>query len=307
MRALSYLDATGGELEALGALRVAVTPAAAPLERSDGRGWPLLVLSHGLGVARAQYSALSADLASHGFVVVALDHPMGGFTETERGEVLRPGVDSLHYESADVMPFVVGDWARDIEFVVRRVIGRADLRPANGVWPQIDTAAIGAFGHSLGGAAALESCRVIRIVRACADMDGDPWGAVETQGVGRPFLVLLSQPDTRSRPPATDSVEIARRANMERIGAARDSMWRAIGALDSVSQHFVVKIVGTGHMSFSDAPFVLPSLVAGVGASRTAADTHRVVSGLLRDFFFAHLIGEAPSALRAGLSELVPP
>ena len=37
--------------------------------------WPVLLVSPGLAIPREQYTALSADLASRGFVVIALSAP----------------------------------------------------------------------------------------------------------------------------------------------------------------------------------------------------------------------------------------
>src|SRR2546425_1025709 len=69
------------------------------------------------------------------------------------------------------------------------------LPAPSGPFPVGVTTVHGTLGHSLGGAAALEACVSQALLRACADMDGYPFGDVEQQGVGRPFLVLLSQPD----------------------------------------------------------------------------------------------------------------
>ncbi|XP_041361888.1 platelet-activating factor acetylhydrolase 2, cytoplasmic-like [Gigantopelta aegis] len=45
----------------------------APMLRSDGK-FPVLVLSHGLGGNRTTYTTFCCNLASHGFVVAALEH-----------------------------------------------------------------------------------------------------------------------------------------------------------------------------------------------------------------------------------------
>lgn len=46
---------------------------------SDSRkNYPVLILSHGMNSSRFLYTALSEDLASHGFIVVSIDHTYWG-------------------------------------------------------------------------------------------------------------------------------------------------------------------------------------------------------------------------------------
>jgi platelet-activating factor acetylhydrolase len=54
-------------------------------------GWPLVVFSHGLYGCAASYSGLCAEMASHGSVVIALEHKDGSavYTETDDGHSLR--------------------------------------------------------------------------------------------------------------------------------------------------------------------------------------------------------------------------
>jgi hypothetical protein len=55
---------------------------------SGSRGFPVLVSSHGLGGTRGISSSLLADIASHGTVVVALEHRDGSC-------ILTTGADGL--------------------------------------------------------------------------------------------------------------------------------------------------------------------------------------------------------------------
>jgi platelet-activating factor acetylhydrolase len=54
-----------------GRVFVPVVAAAAP---HVARTWPLVLFSHGLGCCRTTYSRVCYDMASHGFVVVAVEH-----------------------------------------------------------------------------------------------------------------------------------------------------------------------------------------------------------------------------------------
>jgi dienelactone hydrolase len=49
----------------------------APLLSPPSTFWPLVVFSHGLGGTRTTYSTVCADLASHGRIVIALEHRDG--------------------------------------------------------------------------------------------------------------------------------------------------------------------------------------------------------------------------------------
>lgn len=290
-----YLDLEPDEMRGWSTVRLTARPAAPAATPPDRRGWPVVVLSHGLGVARAHYSSLAQELASRGYVVLTIDHPIGGFTLAPDGRLLRPGIDSLHYPERPLVS-IVRDWAMDDALVVRRAATLARENPAAGVLVPVDTARVAAIGHSLGGAAALQACLSEPLFDACADMDGDPFGDVETKGVGKPILVLLSEPDRRVRPPPRDSAEAARRAEFARMGRERDSMWTSICALQRGTSCFVAKLLGTGHFSFSDAPFQMPSQLRNVGATLTPTEMHRAISARIVEFL-DHSLSGAPLRL----------
>ena len=297
-----YLDLRPEEMDGWRSVSLHARLGARAATPPDRRGWPVVVLSHGLGTARAHYSALAQELASHGYVVLAVDHPIGGFTLAPDGRVLRPGVDSLHYP-ARPLASVVRDWAIDDALVVRHTAShRATARGT----VAIDTTRVAVVGHSLGGAAALQACLSQRLVDACADMDGDVFGDVETRRIGKPILVLLSQPDHRDRPPARDSAEAARREEFARMGRERDSTWTAICERQRGTECLVVELVGAGHFSFSDAPFQIPSQLRGVGATLTPAAMHRATADRLLDFLDHTLRGKPLRVLQPGSSEVQP-
>jgi len=79
---------------------------------------------------------------------------------------------------------VANEWAADAEFVVRTL---AASPPHIGA---LDFDHVAYIGHSMGGAAAFEACRLDPTCRAAVDMDGTLWTEVRNTGLLSPSLLL---------------------------------------------------------------------------------------------------------------------
>jgi pimeloyl-ACP methyl ester carboxylesterase len=151
-------------------------PFAAP---EAGGPFPVLLFSHGLGVARMNYTALAAELAGQGFAVAVVDHPAGGVTITTDGQMLSteddPEIEPHWMERCE-------DWAADHRLVLTALAERFPVGLA--------TDRAGVLGHSMGGAAALLAGGGDPRLVACADLDGAPTAVIEQQGLRRPSLFV---------------------------------------------------------------------------------------------------------------------
>ena len=58
----------------------------------------------------------------------------------------------------------------------------------------------GLWGHSFGGAAALEACRLDARCAAAADLDGSPFGPVAQAGLDKPVFYMASDPARHNNP-----------------------------------------------------------------------------------------------------------
>jgi alpha-beta hydrolase superfamily lysophospholipase len=170
--------------------------------------FPLVLFSPGFGMARAYYTAWIEELVSDGFIVAAVDHPFAGLSVID-GRVFdtRPNPNGPRGQTSAM--------AADLRLLALLLPVRLGMHDTR----------IAAIGHSIGGAAALEACRLDYRISACVNIDGDAsFGEFADVGVGRPFMVIHQRPVF---PNAKSDGELAR------MGRTIDSTWRAISARQS--------------------------------------------------------------------------
>ncbi|MEV6494801.1 hypothetical protein AB0M20_40190, partial [Actinoplanes sp. NPDC051633] len=161
--------------------------------------YPVVLLSPS-GFPPLLLSAIAEDLASHGFVVVGVNHTyetavtvfadgrtmamnpaaIAGALGPQSGsyrEVFARRTDVCRYKAAD------------LAFVADRL---ADLDADDPLTGRLDLSRLTAIGHSFGGAAALQWCRDDPRCVAAANLDGALWSEVGRSGLARPVLQLLA-------------------------------------------------------------------------------------------------------------------
>ena len=237
MKESQYLDLPSDLLEQWGNLQTHAT-IGAPIVAKPGL-FPLVIFSPGFGVSRVNYTAIAEQLASHGFIVITVDHPYAGLTVFPDGRVL---LFSAEGGSEDALRKRVEDMARDVYFILDAL---SDGRKALGTFAgRIDKKRIAAAGHSLGGMTALEALHQDRRLAVAVDLDGSPVGRVTLEGLEKPILVMLNQPDQEHRPP-------------ERMKLERHKEWSDLIEKKKTTT-VLMTIINTTHMSFTDATFLVP-------------------------------------------------
>jgi dienelactone hydrolase len=153
---------------------------------------PVILFSHGAGGTRSEATIVVQELASHGYVVVTVDHSYDAFTEFPGG---RLSVDR------DDVSFTPWDSTADIRFVLDRVedlaagrnpdAGRRSL-PA-GLGAALDLRRIGMFGWSKGATATALVMNVDRRVRAGLSFDGPMESQPRPTEIDRPFMLMTAE------------------------------------------------------------------------------------------------------------------
>lgn len=187
--------------------------------------WPVLVFSPGLWAARQSYTALVTELASRGYVVVAISHPYDSpavlFADGQEADTSFPplsGTVSM-VQQIDIR-------AADITFVLDQLTRLSELEAQSPLADHIDLGHVGVFGHSLGGATAAQVVAADGRFLGGLNIDGRLFGPVAD--LDRPFLWL------QSGSPVTNG---------------RDELLKGLTAGGGL-----VTVAGSVHMGFSDYP-----------------------------------------------------
>lgn len=221
------------------------------------RPWPVILFSPGYGAPRAGYTGLVTELASRGFVVVTIDHPFeSGVVELADGSL---AINKPSSGDPTYMPRQQDIRAADISFVINK------LAQEPGLAGRLDLSRIIAVGHSFGGASSVLAMTRDGRIKAAANLDGTPYGALPAARLDRPFLLIESDYDE------TPHGQIYIEGNGSLIAHSTAATRR-------------VKFTHANHYSFTDAPLMLApparwvvSLIAGgsagaVPTQRRAAD-----------------------------------
>lgn len=232
-----------------------------------------MLFSPGSGGVRTQNTAWAEELASHGYVVAALDHPY------DSAAVVLADGRTINTETAstgdpDQDDELAAGWtavrAADLGFVLTQLdsLDRGEIAgPLNG---RLDTGRVAVAGHSMGGAAALQAARQDRRFDAVIDLDGYPHGPT-SPSLGQPTLAL-----TQAITPGTDPRYIPRLTEVLESSAATS---------------YRLTIPGAAHLTFMDGPLYLPPVPSIVG-SLGRTESPRVVAAATLAFLDAILQGK---------------
>lgn len=240
--------------------------------RTEGAPFPVLVFSHGLVGLRLQNSTTLQDLASWGYVVVALDHTDAAAVtvladgETRFYNLERFGIPSnVEPDKTVVDERVFPVWVDDQRFVYDMLERWTVNDPL--LAGKLDLTRIGSFGHSFGGATALEVCLIDARCGAAVNMDGGLYGKIVSQAAVRPLLLMSSAESNQYTKTVEEWGRMVEQANA-------DAYW--------------LELPGSTHYSFTITQLLSPVLAPRDFNPRAGLDT---VHTYLRTFFDLHLRG----------------
>ncbi|MFF4478174.1 alpha/beta hydrolase family protein [Streptomyces sp. NPDC001520] len=225
---------------------------APPARARRGAGWPVVLYSPGVGDPRSLGTTLTDELASRGYVVICVDHTYdGSAVEFPDGRVETSRLPEEYVRAkregtvVELLRKTCAVRVADLRFVLDRLEALAPM--------PLDRSAIGAFGQSAGGFAALQAMHDDRRIAAAANLDGvlayveedqdpGPLSTVAADGVDRPVLTMGMDGNDHHTVPS----------------------WGALWEHSS-GPRLDLTLLGSAHATYTDATSMLPPIAARLG------------------------------------------
>jgi len=263
-------------------MNLVTTPAwqDAPVAAAEG-GFPVILFSHGWNGFAAQNTDQALELASRGYMVIAVQHTYGavvtvfpdGEIEYNNPRALPEGTpEPGNTEAAQKLG---EQWAQDIGYALDFMTSQNE-DPTSPFYSSMDLSKVGVYGHSTGGGAAIQFCGTDE--RCTALLGMDPFMKpvskdILDNGLSQTALFMFSQ-DWRDE---TDS-----RNNL---------LFKQFYENFDASTH-VIAIRGTGHYDYTDLPMLSPyAHYLGLKGPINVKEVTEIVNTYLTFFFNQQLKG----------------
>jgi len=184
----NFPDVTKEDLSELDSIQTHAMPDAKISEKGL---FPLIIVSHGYYGSRFYFSAYCEELASNGYIVLAIDHTYdSGITQfPDKRTVPFKLITTANQESDEFYNHFhtrLEIRTSDISFILDQI-------PTTFLANKVNMNKIGALGCSLGGEAVIQIATQDKRIKAIAVMDGFPVGPELPDSLSTPLMVFFAE------------------------------------------------------------------------------------------------------------------
>ena len=249
--------------------------------------FPVLLYAPSWDGIRTESSFLVEELASHGYIVIGIDHPYSSrITAFPDGRIARRKFsgEEDYSSQARFEAFVrtadqqVEIRVRDAKFVLDTLENLASNDPDGLFTGRLDLTRIGIFGASFGGTTAAEACWLDRRFKAGVDLGGMIAGRSAKEGTFAPFLYFFEDDPSFVSETEFLAFDPKRRREIE-FGLQQFAQIKR--SLSEFGGYLII-INGLKHTNFFDAPFFSPFAIpprrSGAHGRKSFAGTQSLFS-----------------------------
>jgi pimeloyl-ACP methyl ester carboxylesterase len=244
--------------------------------------YPVVLLLPGNATNIEFYSSLAGEIASHGYVVVGLNHPYdvpavklsdGRIAPYDKEQwTLSPAAHQAYIRERHPVKVM------DVLFAMDQLV-LANSNPENPLVGILDLESLAVAGHSLGGLVASEACRADPRFTACINLDGLQQGG--------PFSM-----DESAVPPSQSFLFLTKETRLHP---------NLVEKFESTAESYWVVVHGAAHDSFTDGPLLRSLMWPG----STRAEEHMILIQKYTLAFLDQILKDRASHLLAESSEQV--
>lgn len=274
------------ELEYLDSIKDLALPDA-PIDTKNSP-FPVLFFSPGFLMAAQLYSSLIAEMASHGYVVVAMNHTDACWPvmfPDGSSPMILPELANVfsNKERSCLQTFDMTQetWIKDIEFVLSWLRNQS-------VTKFLDFSRMGIFGHSFGGSTATEAARYFHDFKAMANLDGMLFGPNWNQPFETPSLFVVAENQLTLEEAFSAGLSLEQ---FDSLAARRSE--KVFDQLQGNS--FYVTVKNADHASFVDSRIIKSPLHEN---GRNHCESIETIRTLLVDFFDQYLRNKQMTVLK---------
>ncbi|WP_342478108.1 alpha/beta fold hydrolase [Paenibacillus sp. FSL H7-0350] len=253
--------------------------------------YPVVLLSHGMGTSKVLHASQAENLASHGYIVVTIDHTYSTFaTIFPDGRVTDYTTKMTTVEDRRIIGNI---WTKDVEFVINEMERLNSGAIESQFKGKIDLNHLGVMGHSFGGATAFNTTYLDPRIKAGVNMDGSLIEVDNRDDLDKPFMFIRSgvfkdwltdfKKDTHLDNEVTKQLE-------EELHIIKNVINQGGPA---------IYIEGTQHFNFTDLQFYSELIkLTGITGDINGKRGSDVVNQYVLDFFNKELKGEGGQLLQ---------
>lgn len=289
---------------------------------NEQQRYPVILFSHGAGTTMEVQVSQSEDLASHGYIVAAIDHTYVSTATVFPERIVSSKEATTDFNTTEPAEIITQIMADDARFVIDELGEMNGGKISSMFEGRLNLDQIGIIGHSVGGAVAYNLAINDSRVKAAINLDGRVYVTPKDSANIAPFLMLASDTfhvtlrDRKSLLKEFDELTGEEQQNILFMYGSREIYQEAynkdyqntiglIEVLDASGNLFT--IAGSSHMKFTDIGLFIgaPQLreLIGIGGKTDPARCLEITRAITLTFFDEHLKGKASHSLDSLIEE----